>query len=160
VKLFRSSTIQRPLALRSTLISVTVALVISALGSVAFTVALDDSVASGLVTFLTFGGLAALSAGVIAWELASLRACPLCGFENVSRMQACAACGYDLRARPRFACTEGHVAYHPGLCDCGLRLLELRSSSIGRHLARAFLLAVGVFALAIVLDALLAYGGR
>jgi hypothetical protein len=159
VKFIRSSTIQRPLALRLTLIAVAVALSLSALGSVAFTVALDDSVASGLVTFLTFGGLAALTAGVVAWELASLRACPRCGLENASRMRACTACGYDLRARPRFACTEGHVAYRPGLCDCGRRLLELRPSPIARHLGRAFLLAVAVFATAALVAVLLTYGG-
>jgi hypothetical protein len=159
VKLFRSSTIQRPLALRSTLIAVSVALALSALGSAAFTIALDDSVASGLVTFLTFGGLAALTAGVVAWELSSLRACPRCGLENASRTHGCAACGYDLRARRRFACTEGHVAYRPGLCDCGRRLLELRPVPIGRHLMRALLLAVGVLAIAILIDALLTYSG-
>jgi hypothetical protein len=159
VKLFRSSTIQRPLALRSTLIAVSVALVVSALASAAFTIALNDSVASGLVTFLTFGGLAALTAGVVAWEVSSLRACPRCGLENSSRPRACGACGYDLRARPRYACTEGHVAYRPGLCDCGRRLLELRPAPIGRHLVRALLLAVVVFGIAILLDALLARGG-
>lgn len=159
MKLFRSSTIQRPLALRSTLIAVSVALALSALGSAAFTIALDDSVASGLVTFLTFGGLAALTAGVVAWELSSLRACPRCGLENASRTHGCAACGYDLRARRRFACTEGHVAYRPGLCDCGRRLLELRPVPIGRHLMRALLLAVGVLAIAILIDALLTYSG-
>ncbi len=159
MKLFRSSTIQRPLALRSTLIAVSVALALSALGSVAFTIALDDSVVSGLMTFLTFGGLAALTAGVVAWELSSLRACPHCGLENASRMHDCAACGYDLRARRRFACTEGHLAYRPGLCDCGRRLLELRPIPIGRHLVRALLLALGVLAIAILIDAVLAYSG-
>ena len=160
MKLFRSTTIQRPLALRSTLIAVIVALVLSALASVAFTIALNDSVASGLVTFLTFGGLAALAAGVVAWEISSLRACPHCGLENASRRRGCAACGYDLRARRRYACTEGHVAYQPGLCDCGRRLLELRPVPLGRHLARAFALALAVFTLALLIDALLTYGGR
>jgi len=159
VKLFRSSTIQRPLALRSTLIAVSVALAVSALGSVAFTIALDDSVVSGLVTFLTFGGLAALTAGVVAWELSSLRTCPSCGLENTSRGRACTACGYDLRARPRFACTEGHVAYRPGLCHCGRRLLELRPVPVGRHLVRAAVLAAVIFGVAILVDALLTRGG-
>jgi hypothetical protein len=161
VKLFRSSATRRPLALRSTLLAVIAALLASALGSVAFTIALDDTIASGLVTFFTFGGLAALTAGVLAWELASLRACPRCGLENASRRHACVACGYDLRARPRFACSEGHrVTYQPGLCDCGRRLLTLRPAPVGRHLVRAFLLAVMVFAVVILIDALLTYGGR
>ena len=70
VKAFRPSSGRRPAAVRSTLIAVGVALAASALASALFTVALDDSVGSGLVTFAIFGGLAALSAGVLAWELA------------------------------------------------------------------------------------------
>jgi hypothetical protein len=162
VKPFRSSRAsvsQRPLALRATLIAVGVALALSALGSAAFTIALNDSVASGMVTFLTFGGLAALTAGVLAWELASLRACPHCGLENRTRTSTCVACGYDLRARRRYACSEGHqVAYQPGLCDCGRRLLELRPAPIARHLVRAFILAVAVFSVVILIEALLTYG--
>jgi hypothetical protein len=147
--------------MRTTLLAVGVALALSALGSMAFTVALNDSVASGMVTFLTFGGLAGLTAGVVAWELASLRACPHCGLENPSRTRACLACGYDLRARRRYACSEGHrVAYQPGLCDCGRRLLEIRPAPVGRHLVRAFLLAVVVFTTVLLIDALLTYGGR
>ena len=92
-----------------------------------------DTFGSGRVPFPLFGGLAALSAGVLAWELASLRVCPRCGYEN-SAMAACAGCGYDVRERPRFACSEGHrVAFEPGMCDCGRRLLALRSVPVARH---------------------------
>jgi len=158
VKLFRLSESQRPLAVRSTAVAVCSALVLAALGSVGFTVAFDDSLASGLVTFAMFGGLAALTAGVVAWELSSRRSCPRCGIENPSP-RTCVACGYDLRARPRFACTEGHrVTYEPGLCECGRRLLELRPVPIGRHVARAFWLALGVFGLMMLIDALLTWG--
>jgi hypothetical protein len=158
VKLFRLSESQRPLAVRSTAVAVCSALALAAVGSAAFTVAFDDSVASGLVTFAMFGGLAALAAGVVAWELSSRRSCPRCGVENASP-RTCAACGYDLRTRPRFACSEGHrVAYEPGLCDCGRRLLELRPVPIGRHLARAFWLALGVFGVMLLIDALLTWG--
>src|SRR5512133_2442535 len=103
VKVFRSSSGRRPAAVRSTLTAVGVALAASAVGSVLFTVALHDSVGSGLVTFAIFGGLAALSAGFLAWELASQRVCPRCGFENSAVGATCAACGYDVRGRPRFA---------------------------------------------------------
>jgi hypothetical protein len=102
VKVSRSGLGRRPAAVRSTLVAVGVALAASALGSALFTVALDDSVGSGLITFAIFGSLAALSSGVLAWELASLRICPRCGYEN-SAMAVCAGCGYDVAARPRYA---------------------------------------------------------
>jgi hypothetical protein len=150
LKSFRSSPGRRPSALRSTLTAVGVALAASALGSALFTVALDDTVGSGLITFAIFGTLAALSAGVLAWELASLRVCPRCGHENAA-MAACAGCGYDVRGRPRFACTEGHrVAFEPGICDCGRRLLALRPVPVARHALRAAWLALGFFLLVLV----------
>jgi hypothetical protein len=158
VKAFRSSPGRRPAAVRSTLTAVGVALAASAVGSVLFTVALHDSVGSGLVTFAVFGGLAALSAGVLAWEWASQRVCPRCGYEN-SAVAACAACGYDVRERPRFACSEGHrVAFEPGMCDCGRRLLALRPVPVARHALRAAWLALGFFLLVLVVAAL-ASGG-
>jgi len=159
VKLFRLSQSQRPVAVRSTAVAVCSALVLAALGSVALTVMFDDSLASGLATFAMFGGLASLTAGVVAWELCSRRACPRCGVESRAATRTCVACGYDLRTRPRFACTEGHrVAYEPGLCDCGRRLLELRPAPMGRHLARALWLALGFFGLMLLIDALLTWG--
>jgi ribosomal protein L40E len=151
VRSFRSSSSQRPLAVRSTLLAVGVALLASALASALFTMALHDTVGSGLVTFAIFGGLAALSAGVLAWELASLRVCPRCGHENPGHTTACAGCSYDVRTRPRFACSEGHrVAFEPGLCDCGRRLLALRPVPVARHALRAAWLALGVFLLVLV----------
>jgi hypothetical protein len=157
VKVSRSSGGRRPAAVRSTLTAVGIALAASALGSALFTVALDDTVGAGLVTFAIFGGLAALSAGVLAWELASLRVCPRCGHENVA-MAACAGCGYDVRERPRFACSEGHrVAFEPGMCDCGRRLLALRAVPVAKHALRAAWLALGFFLLVLVV-AVLAWG--
>ena len=126
VKVFRSSPGRRPAAVRSTLTAVGVALAASALGSALFTVALHDTVGSGLITFAIFGSLAALSAGVLAWELASLRVRPRCGYENTA-MAACAACGYDVRERSGTPAARGiGVAFDPGMCDCGRRLLALR----------------------------------
>jgi hypothetical protein len=144
---------------RSTLTAVGVALAASALGSAMFTLALDDSLGSGLVTFVIFGGLAALSAGVLAWELASLRVCPRCGFENAASA-ACAGCGYDVSRRPRFACSEGHrVAFEPGMCDCGRRLLALRPVPVARHALRAAWLALGFFVLVLVVAMLASAAG-
>jgi ribosomal protein L40E len=143
---------------RSTLTAVGVALAASAAGSALFTVAIHDSLASGLVTFGMFGSLAALTAGVLAWEVASLRICPRCGLENPPATAVCAGCGYDVQARPRFACSEGHrVAYAPGLCDCGRRLLALRPVPVARHAMRAIWLALGFF-LVVLVAALLASG--
>jgi hypothetical protein len=154
VKVFRSSPGRRPAAVRSTLTAIGVALAMSAVGSALFTVALHDTVGSGLVTFAIFGGLAALSSGVLAWEWAGQRVCPRCGFEN-SAVAACAACGYDVRERPRFACSEGHrVAYEPGMCDCGRRLLALRPVPVARHAMRAAWFALGFFLLVLVVAAL------
>jgi hypothetical protein len=67
----------------------------------------------------------------------------------------CAACGYDVRERPRFACSEGHrVAYEPGMCDCGRRLLALRPVPVARHAMRAAWFALGFFLLLLVVAAL------
>ena len=144
--------------MRSTLVAVGVALAASAFGSALFTLALHDTVGSGLITFAIFGGLAALSSGVLAWELASLRICPRCGYENAA-MAVCAGCGYDVRERPRYACSEGHqVLYEPGMCECGRRLLALRPVPVAKHAMRAAWLALGFFLLVLVV-ALLAAGG-
>jgi hypothetical protein len=139
------------MAARLTLTAVAAALVVSALGSVAFTVALHDTVASGLLTFAMFGGLAAMTAGVLAWEVASGRTCPRCRTENRAPLSHCAGCGYDMRARPRFACTEGHrVAYAEGLCDCGRRLLPLHPVPIGRHVLRVVWFALAFFVVVVM----------
>ena len=153
MKVFRSSPGRRPAAVRSTLAAVGVALLASALGSALFTVAMDDSIGSGLVTFAIFGGLAALSAGVLAWELASSGSAPAAARElgrgGLRRLR--------LRRprRPRFACSEGHrVAFEPGMCDCGRRLLALRPVPVARHAMRAAWFALGFFLLVLVVAVL------
>ena len=74
-------------------------------------------------------------------------------------MATCARCGYDVRERPRYACTEGHrVAYDPGMCDCGRRLLPLRPVPMAKHALHAAWLALGFFLLVLVV-AMLASGG-
>ena len=145
----------RPMAARLTLVAVVVALVLSALGSAAFTMALGDTMASGLLTFAMFGGLAALTAGVLAWEVASSRTCPVCHAENPAPLSSCAGCGYDMRTRPRYACTEGHrVAYAEGMCECGRRLLPLRPVPVAKHALRAAWFALGFFLLVLVVAVL------
>src|SRR4029453_16891077 len=150
----------RPVAARLTLVAVVVALVLSALGSAAFTMALGDTMASGLLTFAMFGGLAAPPAGVLAWEVPASRTCPVCHAENPAPLSSCAGCGYDMRTRPRYACTEGHrVPYAEGMCECGRRLLPLQPVPVGRHLLRTIwfaLLFLVVFLLVGMVSTLLA----
>ena len=90
----------RPAAVRTTLTAVVVALGVSALATVCFTLVFDESLGDGLLNFATFGGLAALTAGVLAWELAAGRACPRCSNEQHRGTPSCANCGYDLSAWP------------------------------------------------------------
>jgi hypothetical protein len=138
----------RPGAVRSTFAAVVVALLASGAISAALTAAMDDSIGSGLINFAIFGGLAALTAGVLAWELASSRSCPRCGREGPRGAASCAGCGYDLSARPRFACSEGHmVSFEPGLCDCGRRLLGLRPVPVVRHALTSVWAGLALFVL-------------
>jgi hypothetical protein len=137
--------------MRATLTSVAVALCASALATAGLTAALHDSVGSGLINFATFGSLAALSAGVLAWELASNRLCPRCRNEGERGAPACARCAYDLRERPRFACTEGHaLAFEPGMCDCGRRLIKLQPVPVARHAFATVGVALAAFAMLLV----------
>ena len=159
MNLFGRIAVDRPQARRSTVTAVMVALALSALGSVVYTVALHDSLASGLVTFAMFGSLAAVTAGVLAWELASNRACPRCRTEHRSDVASCSGCGYDLRGRPRYACTEGHqLAYEEGMCDCGRRLLPLPPVPLLRHVVRAVWFALALTLAFLVLGLLLNSG--
>lgn len=136
----------RPAASRLTLIAVGAALLAAGLGSAAVTAALHQPIRDGLLDFVVFGGLAAITAGVLTWELAGTRYCPRCAHENARKAAACAACAYDLATRPRFACSEGHrVAYEPGMCPCGRRLLALRAPEVGRHALNSVAIALVVF---------------
>jgi hypothetical protein len=134
-------------AVRVTVTAVVAVLVVSGLATAVLTVGLDESLGDGLLNFATFGGLAALTAGVLAWELASSRACPRCRHEQPRGAIRCADCGYDLHARRRYACSEGHaVAYEPGMCECGRRLLQLRPVPVLRHAMHTIWLAMAVAA--------------
>lgn len=153
--IFRRRGTARPMARRATLTAVGVALGAAAVGSAGVHTVLRDSLASGLTDFAIFGGLGALTAGVLAWELASNRFCPRCQRES-PRQRYCATCGYDLHERPRYACTEGHqVMYEPGLCDCGRRALALRPAPVFGHAITSVVIGVALFA-ALAVAAMLA----
>jgi hypothetical protein len=57
--------------------------------------------ASTTVSFVVFAGLFGGTAWFLGHEVAAARA--------------------EGPPRPRFVCEEGHVAYEPGVCDCGRR---------------------------------------
>ena len=147
----------RPAASRLTVVAVGAALLVAGSATVAVTVALHQPIRDGVLDFVVFGGLAAITAGVLTWELVGTRYCPRCGHENARKAAACAACAYDLATRPRFACSEGHrLAYEPGMCPCGRRLLALRAPEVGRHAVNSVALALMVFLGALLLAQLIA----
>jgi hypothetical protein len=106
-----------------------------------------DVVAAALV----YGGLLGLAAGFVYVDRVHARQCPRCGDRDERGVAACSRCGYDLQARPRYACAEGHaVRLDPGLCDCGRRLHRLPTvRGVGREIA--LMLRIGAWLLAFLL---------
>lgn len=113
-----------------------------------------DAVSAAVV----YGGLLGLAAGFVAADRLQARQCPRCAVRQPRGRDVCAACGYDLAERPRYACSERHLAYldddGDGRCGCGRRVERLPSArgvgpqvvvtlKIGAFLL-AFLLAMGV----------------
>lgn len=73
-----------------------------------------------------YGGLLASAAVVVYVDRAYARQCPRCRSRTSRRDAGCPSCGYDVRSRPRFACSAGHGPYlEPGVCPCGRRLRPL-----------------------------------
>lgn len=79
---------------------------------------------STTVSFAIFAGLFGGTAWFLGHEVATYRRCPRCGTQQTSRPATCEECGYDVRARPRWVCEQGHAAFEPGVCACGRRLRE------------------------------------
>ena len=86
--------------------------------------ALHHDLGATTVSFLMFAGLFGGTAAFLAHEVAAFRRCPRCGLQQEGRPGTCADCGYDVRARPRYVCEQGHGSYEPGVCRCGRRLHE------------------------------------
>jgi hypothetical protein len=75
---------------------------------------------------LVYGGLLGLAAAFVAVDRLQSRQCPRCRSRNPRGTDVCPGCGYDVVARPRFVCEQGHAIHlGAGLCDCGRRLQEL-----------------------------------
>lgn len=92
--------------------------------------------ASTTVSFAVFGGLFGGTAWVLGHEVATMRRCPRCGHQQTGRAAACPECGYDVAARPRWVCDEGHASYDEGFCRCGRRLKPYQPPDVGKRVWR------------------------
>ncbi|HEU0129904.1 MAG TPA: hypothetical protein VFQ85_02805 [Mycobacteriales bacterium] len=109
---------------------------------------------STTVSFAMFAGLFGGTAWFLGHEVAAYRKCPRCGHQQTHKPGTCPECGYDVRARPRFVCEEGHAAFEPGLCDCGRRRKEYVPPDIGSRIGRMLWFG-GALLAALVLTGLL-----
>lgn len=117
--------------------------------------ALGDNVAEASISFAVFGLLFGGTAGVVGAEVTRFRRCPRCGCQQEGRAGRCPECDYDVKARPRFRCSEGHAAaYDEGLCHCGRRLQPWTPPDMAGHVRRSLFLGGAIF-LALVITGLL-----
>jgi len=110
---------------------------------------------STTVSFLMFAGLFGGTAWFLGHEVATYRRCPRCRTQQTSRPGLCPECGYDVAARPRWACEEGHGAYEPGLCDCGRRRREYVPPDVGGRVRRMLWIGLALLAALVVTGLLL-----
>lgn len=118
------------------------------------TITAADVVAAAIV----YGGLLGLAAAFVTTDRLQARQCPRCSVRQPRGREECTKCGYDLVERPRYACSERHLAYlddaGDGRCACGRHIERLPTArgvgpqvvatlKIGGFLL-AFLLAMGV----------------
>ncbi len=122
------------LALRWAAVAVAVTAVLTYAG--AATQHLD--LASTTVSFGMFAVLFGGSAAFLAHEVARYRRCPRCGRQQEGKAGPCPTCEYDVAARPRFVCPEGHsAAFEPGLCECGRRRQPWQPPDVAGHVRRS-----------------------
>jgi hypothetical protein len=103
---------------------------------------------------VVYGGLLGLAAGFVATDRLQARQCPRCRDRHARGARVCAGCGYDLALRPRYACSERHLAYlddaGDGRCECG-RWLEPLPSARGVGPQVVATLRIGAFLLVFLL---------
>ena len=81
------------------------------------------TVADLVAGVIVYGGLLALTTGVLAHERLLSNHCPRCDASGPRDRSACEACGHDVVGRPTYRCPDRHTRYlDEGLCDCGQRL--------------------------------------
>jgi ribosomal protein L37E len=107
------------------------------------------------VSFAMFAGLFGGTAWFLGHEVATYRRCPRCGTQQTSRPSVCAECGYDVRTRPRWVCDQGHLAYEPGLCDCGRRRREYVPPDVGGRVTRMLWIGLALLVALVVTGLLL-----
>lgn len=105
---------------------------------------------STTVSFLMFAALFGGTAAFVAAEVSSYARCPRCGWQQERRPGSCPRCHYDVRNRPRFVCDDGHSAYEPGVCGCGLRRKFWQPPDLRGPIVRTLLIGAAVFAALVV----------
>lgn len=105
---------------------------------------------STTVSFLMFATLFGGTAAFLAAEVTAHARCPRCGWQQQGRPGSCPRCRYDVAARPRFVCDEGHSAYEPGICDCGLRRRMWQPPDVRGPIVRTLLIGAAIFAALVV----------
>jgi hypothetical protein len=119
-------------------------------------VALFTTITGGdvLGAAVVYGGLLGLAAGFVATDRLQARQCPRCARRHPRGAGSCERCGYDLRTRPRYACSERHLAYlddaGDGRCSCG-RWLERLPEARGVGPQVVATLRIGAFLLVFLL---------
>ena len=117
---------------------------------------LDHDLGQTTVSFLLFAGLFAGTAAFLGAEVGRYKKCPRCGEQQTTgRVTDCAKCGYDVKARPRFVCTEGHASYDAGLCPCGRRLAPWVPPDVGKHVKRSIYIGAAILVAMIITGAVL-----
>lgn len=111
--------------------------------------------ASTTVSFAMFAGLFGGTAWFLGHEVATYRRCPRCRTQQTSRPGTCETCGYDVAARPRWTCDEGHLALEPGLCDCGRRRREYVPPDVGGRVRRMLWFGLALLVVLVVTGLLL-----
>jgi ribosomal protein L37E len=110
---------------------------------------------STTVSFVIFAALFGGTAAFLGHEVADFRRCPRCGAQQTARPGECAGCGYDVAARSRWVCDQGHGSYEPGVCDCGRRRQPYVPPDVGRRVARMVWFGAGLLAVLVATGLLL-----
>ena len=119
-------------------------------------VALDHDLGETTVSFILFAGLFGGTAAFLGAEVGRFKKCPRCGEQQTSGgIRDCPRCGYDVKAHPRFVCSEGHATYYDGMCPCGRRLQPWIPPDVGKHVKRSIYIGLAILVALIVTGALL-----